>query len=346
MDRKSDRQPNFELLRIVLMLLIIAGHVTMYSGKLKDMGTTDYFISNFLRSFTMVAVNAFVLLTGYFGTKRNWKKLMKLDLRVCFYTWGGFAIAVTFGIHTISVAKDIQLLFPVVTKQYWYITIYFVLCIFSPYLNVFLENVSEKMLKDAIFIGGLLYALATFCFLINAPQIVSDAGYGIVNFVYLYCLGYYIRNYYVDRHGAMFYFGVYLISCLGTFAVNEGMSQIMGFYFNSMISYNTIFTLVGSFGMFMCFKNLKIKENRIIKWLAKHSLSVYLIHMCPMVGTYLFTTLLGVNNVGGANLAVIILCLPFGIYFVSAVIDSVVDYLLTPIQEMCFKLLSKVEKKT
>ena len=154
MDRKSDRQLNFELLRIVLMLLIIAGHVTMYSGKLKDMGTTDHYITNFLRSFTMVAVNAFVLLTGYFGTKRNWTKLMKLDLRVCFYTWVGFALAVTFGNHTISVTKDIQLLFPVITKQYWYITIYFVLCIFSSYLNIFLENVSEKMLKDAIFIGG------------------------------------------------------------------------------------------------------------------------------------------------------------------------------------------------
>lgn len=167
-----------------------------------------------------------------------------------------------------------------------------------------------------------------------------------MNFVYLYCLGYYIRHYYVDRHGAVFYFGIYLLACLGTFAVNEGMSQIMGFYFNSMISYNTIFTLVGSFGLFMCFKHLEIKENRIITWLAKHSFSVYLIHMCPMVGTYLFTTLLGVNNVGGANLAVTILCLPFGIYFVSAVIDSAVDYLLTPIQEMCLKLLSKVEKKT
>lgn len=256
-------------------------------------------------------------------------------------------MAIALGIHTISLTKDIQLLFPVITKQYWYITIYFVLCIFSPYFNVFLENISEKMLKDAIFIGGgVLYILATFCFLINANQIVMDAGYGIVNFVYLYCLGYYIRHYYVDRHGAVFYFGIYLLACLGTFAVNEGMSQIMGFYFNSMISYNTIFTLVGSFGLFMCFKHLEIKENRIITWLAKHSFSVYLIHMCPMVGTYLFTTLLGVNNVGGANLAVTILCLPFGIYFVSAVIDSAVDYLLTPIQEMCLKLLSKVEKKT
>lgn len=153
MDRRSERQPNFELLRIVLMLFIIAGHITMYSGKLKDLGTTDYYISNFLRSFTVVAVNAFVLLTGYFGTIRNWKKLIKLDLRVCFYTWVGLSVAVTFGIHTISLTKDIQLLFPVIMKQYWYVTIYFVLCILSPYLNVFLESISEKMLKDAILSG-------------------------------------------------------------------------------------------------------------------------------------------------------------------------------------------------
>lgn len=173
-----------------------------------------------------------------------------------------------------------------------------------------------------------------------------DAGYGIVNFVYLYCLGYYIRHYYVDGHGAAFYFGIYMLACFGTFAVNHGMSLVMGFYFNSMISCNTIFTLVGSVGLFMCFKHLEMKENRMITWLAKHSFSVYLIHMCPMISTYLFTTLLGVNNMGGANLTVTILCLPFGIYFVSAVIDSAVDYLLAPIQEMCLKLLSKVEKKT
>lgn len=142
------------LLRIVLMLLIIAGHITMFSGKQSTLGTADYYITNFLRSFTTVAVNAFVLLTGYFGTKRNWRKLLKLEVRVCFYTWTAFIIVVVTGIHTLTPIKDIQLIFPVITKQYWYVTVYFVLCIFSPYLNVFLENISEKVLKNEILVGG------------------------------------------------------------------------------------------------------------------------------------------------------------------------------------------------
>lgn len=173
-----------------------------------------------------------------------------------------------------------------------------------------------------------------------------DAGYGIVNFVYLYCLGYYIRHYYVDRHGAVFYFGIYLLSCLGTFAVNEGMSQIMGFYFNSMISYNTIFTLVGSVGIFLCFKHLKIQENRIITWLAKHSLSVYLIHMCPLLSSFAFTTLMRVNHFSGGSLIAVITVLPILIYVVSSAVDAVVDFILLPIQEICLKMGSKITDKS
>lgn len=329
------RQTNFEVLRIVLMLLIIVGHIMMYHESLSIPGTTNYYITNFIRSFTMVAVNTFVLLTGYFGTNRNWKKLFKLDLRVCFYTWIGFGFAVAFGIHTISLSKDIQLLFPVITKQYWYVTVYLVLCILSPYLNMFLENASEKMLKSAILCGGVvLYVIATFCFLINANQIVTDAGYGIVNFVYLYCLGYYIRNYYVDKHSATFYFSIYLIACLSTFAVNAAMSYIMGFYFNSMISYNTIFTLVGAVGLFMCFMHLEIKENRIINWLAKHSLSVYLVHMCPATADYLFSEILMVSNYSGIHIFSMTILIAIQIYFVATIIDSFADFILNPIEKL------------
>lgn len=102
----------------------------------------------------------------------------------------------------------------------------------------------------------MFYFIATICFLINANQIVMDAGYGIVNFVYLYCFGYYIRNYYDDTHNTILYIGIYFFACSGTYIVNLIMSEIVGFYFDSMISYNTIFTLSGSVGLFMWFKQL------------------------------------------------------------------------------------------
>lgn len=187
--------------------------------------------------------------------------------------------------------------------------------------------------------------IATFCFLINADQIVMDAGYGIVNFVYLYCLGYYIRHHYIDKHGSLFYLGIYILACIATFAINTGMSYVMGFYFNSMISYNTIFTLVGAVGIFLCFKHLKIKGNRVLKWSAKHSLAVYLIHMCPPICSFVFTEWMGINSLSGVILAVVIAVLPLVIYLASSVIDSVVDFILMPLQKVRLKVFSNIKNK-
>ena len=88
-DKENSRCVNFEVLRIVLMLLIIVGHIMIYSAKLDKVGTADYYITNAARSFAMVAVNTFILITGYFGTNRKWRKLLGLDIKVCFYTWLG-----------------------------------------------------------------------------------------------------------------------------------------------------------------------------------------------------------------------------------------------------------------
>ena len=343
---KRERQANFELLRIVLMLLIVMGHVIMYSGKSNQIGTIDYYIANFIRSFTMVAVNAFVLLTGYFGTNRNVKKLLRMDMRVCLYTWGGLILGIIWGDHNFSLTKDIQLLFPVATKQYWFISIYFVLCILSPYLNTFLEYASEKMLKEALLVGFVMfYILATGAFLINAAQIVMDAGYGIVNFVYLYCLGFYIRHYDEKLKGTAIPLLMYILACIGTFVVNVVMSRIMGFYFDAMISYNTVFTLSGSIGLFVCFKNLKIKQNPFVTWLGKHSLSVYLIHMCPPISAFLFQKILRVGQFSGFAFAAIIVMLPPVVYLVSAIVDFIVDLLLTPILNACERVFSRARHK-
>lgn len=343
------RNKNYEMLRIVLMILIIIGHMVMYSEKLDDIGTLEYFITNFFRSFTMIAVNSFVLISGYFSINLKWNKLFLLDIRVCFYTWTGFLLAVILAIYKVNLIKDIQFLFPVITKQYWYITVYFVLCIFSPYINVFLLNISKRMLQKAILVGGVvLYLIATFCFLINANQIVLDAGYGIVNFVFLYCLGYYIKHYYIDEYKISFYLIIYIFACFFSFIINIGMTYITGFYFDSMISYNTIFALIGSLGLFMCFKNLNIenlnvRKGKIVLWLSSHSMAVYLIHMCPLIGSYFFKEILKIQSFNAVNLVIACIILPSIIYIICSMIDSIVDYIIVYIARTmkcsfkCFK---------
>ena len=131
------RHSNFDLMGIFMMLCVIMGHLVMHSGKSGSLGTNDYYWVNFLRSFCVMAVNVFVIRSGYFCIRLKWEKIFRFVLRTCFYTWLGLLIGIAFGIHRFNFIKDVTLLFPVITKKYWYITAYLALCVLSPYINSF-----------------------------------------------------------------------------------------------------------------------------------------------------------------------------------------------------------------
>ncbi len=340
------RRTNFDLMGIAMMLYIIISHVTMNSEKLATLDTPDYYITNFFRSFCVMAVNVFVIRSGYFGITLKWDKVLRFDLRTCFYTWLGLIIGVAFGIHQINFVRDIQLLFPVITRQYWYITAYLALCILSPYINAFLKAADRKALRSMLVTGFLLfYVMATFCFVINADQLVMDAGYGLVNFVYLYCLGYYIRNYYEDSNRTGAYLLIYVVSCLLVFFTNAGLSKILGFYFNSMISYNTVFVLLASISIFLVFKNIHVSNCKWISKIASKTLAVYIIHTNPVLSRFIFTDLLKVNTYSGIQLIIAAIVLPIAIYLVAAVMDMGVDLILKPVENMMIEAFHKQNRR-
>ena len=85
------RDSNFELFRIVLMLLIVSHHYVVNSGisQLYDFNNiTGNMI--FLQLFGFagkIGINCFVFITGYFMIKSQFKfeKLLKLYLEIKFY---------------------------------------------------------------------------------------------------------------------------------------------------------------------------------------------------------------------------------------------------------------------
>lgn len=317
---KENRNSNIELLRIVCMCFIIAGHVIMkYSSD--DLGTNEYYISNVLRSFFIVAVNCFVIISGYFGIKLNIRKLIKMNIQVVFYSIVIFLITIICGIHEVSIKKDILLLFPVITKRYWYITIYFVLCIISPLLNIIIEKLNRNQFKGMLITAiSMFYILPIISYCINSPTITADAGYGIVNFICLYFIGRYIRLYYKDSKSKLFYGGGFILASLSLFLANHLLTLIFGFYFNSFLSYDTIFVLTSAYMLFMLFKNIQLKSN-IINNLAKYSIVAYIIHMHPTFIDYLFNKIFNIQSYSGIGYIVIILIIPIIVYLISCLIE-------------------------
>ena len=80
----KERQSNFELLRIVLIIMVLSLHYLGVSlGGALDVknipeGYFNYYLARFIESFSIIAVDCFVIITCYFMCK------MQKNFRTCF----------------------------------------------------------------------------------------------------------------------------------------------------------------------------------------------------------------------------------------------------------------------
>ncbi len=278
MTEKIDRESNFELLRIICMLLIIWGHLTNEYLVSEPILGLNYIETHFLKSFTAVAVNVFVLISGYFSVSFKLPRILKLGQLTWFYSVTLLILTFSCGWHSINY-YDITFFVPIFSKKYWFITIYIILYILSPCLNKLALSISKNHFKSILFIGFfIIYVWHTLSFILNFNRPIDDAGYGIPNFIYLYLLGRYIKlhgNIYTIKQNILL---LYFIICMSLFTFQLTYSIILGFSFTALFSYNTIFVFLGSVALFLFFAKLNIGYNSFINKWAKYCLAVYVIH--------------------------------------------------------------------
>lgn len=277
MIEKSQRLSNFELLRIICMLFVICGHLMMEHGYEK-LGDTSWYINQILRPFCMVAVNVFVLISGYFSIKLNYKKLLSTNWMVTFYSVLFLILTIYLGTHDFLIRKDWMQLFPVLTKQYWFITVYFVLCLISPYLNLLADKLRKKIFENMLIVLFFVFCVVpTLGYVLNFQSVTGDAGYGIVSFSFLYLLGRYFRLYLNKNSKNNYYIVGYFLSMLLCVTFQIIFSKMLGFSFDALISYDTLYVFVGSVCLFLSFCKLKL-SNKFVNNMAKNCLAVYVIH--------------------------------------------------------------------
>lgn len=283
MDKVIRRESNFELLRIICMLFVVWGHfINKYTGG-EFIVDFAFIETRFIKSFTIVAVNVFVLISGYFSISFKLLKILKIGELVLFYSVVQFILAVVLGWHEITPTKDIAYLVPILSRQYWFITVYIMLCLLSPILNKLSISISKNDFKVILVIGFfLIYVWQTISYIFNFSGLYFDAGYGIVNFVYLYLLGRYMKIHYSLIDWKWRFLIGYIVVCVLLFIFQLSFSLILGFSFTSLFSYNTVFVFLGGVLLFLFFVKVKLGYNRHINVLAKNCFAVYIIHQHPL----------------------------------------------------------------
>lgn len=196
---QAKRDTNIELLRIISMFLIVILHSFRDSGVITklDSGTVNYYWSYFIYGITQIAVNCFVLISGYYmiNTKFKLKKLASLWLEVALCSVSVYIFLVLFKETTFSIVSLVTCLFPVLSGRYWFVTTYFGLYLLTPFLNKTIKELGKNVHKNLIFL--LFFLFSVWILVPFSEGMNSGGGWGLAWFIVLYFQGTYLRLYYI-----------------------------------------------------------------------------------------------------------------------------------------------------
>lgn len=314
------RKSNIELLRIILIMMIITLHYLNggIGGALSNTNpnTFNYYLITFIESLCIVAVNVFIIITGYFSYKKNSIKVSK--------TVHLFSLCIFYGVliylfmiiikHTIINKDSIGVLLKTILNR-WFVLSYIILYLFIPYLNKLINSISKENLKLLIIINTIFFYIFS-TFYINT--LIHDNGYGIINFISLYFIGAYIGKYY-DKKKIMkyktiaVYIGCALLTLLFSLLTNK-----------EAFAYSSVFNVVGAIALFLTFKNIDIKGNKLINKISTYTFSTYIIHENAFLGVFLYKTVFKCNKFYNSNLLIVnLIYTVLGIYLICIIIEFI-----------------------
>lgn len=289
----DSRNYGIDLLRIVSMFMVVILHV-LGSGGLLD-ATGEMLNHNralwLLEIFCYCAVNCYAIISGYVGYKSKFKftNIVMLWLQVFFYTFLINCLFWLFKFQSISFVSLKSAFLPVMNRDYWYFTAYFIMFMFIPILNVVLEKFDKKQM--GVILGGCFVLLSVVPTILMLDPFNLMEGYSFGWLMYLYLIGGYIRKYNLFSKDRCFNYIIYYI-CLALFTF---LSKI-GLEFLSMkitgeIRYNMMFIKYTSPTILLCaiflvvaFSKLNVKRiAKLITFFAPLAFSVYLIHNNPLI---------------------------------------------------------------
>lgn len=346
---KDGRDSNFELLRIVLMLMIVAHHFTVHSG----FSFSNSFLFNkiflaFFGSGGKIGVNGFILISGYFLIRKDFDyvKLFKYVFQIWFYGIVLVAFAIIFGIYSFKLRELITYVLPFGYMN-WFARTYLVLLLFYPYLNRMLLSFDKKQYLCFLVLGLFVWYII--------PTILNTFGLGInmefsnlIAFFYVYSIGAYIKLYFCDvvvkdtgKLTLISYFAMVVLGIIVNFVVFK--SPLKGLFFFAQLS--SPLALICSVCLFLFFKQMNLIFNKYINTVAAISFGVYLIHDSNVLRRFIWHNLLKTKEYYSSDFLVF-----YALFFVLIVfvVTGIIEYLRIELFEKryynyCTKLANRMD---
>jgi len=276
----KDRESNIELLRLICMFFIVFHHILVHGAypELLQGGSavasTNARISLFLNGLFYPAVNIFILISGYFGIKTNFRKFFNLYTICAFYGLIDYIICIIQTNQHIGRTILLRTFLPFLSSKLWFIPCYVALMCFAPLLERFIKSTDKKEYTITLL---LLTIVNVYLGFLRKDGAINGDGYNVMQFLYMYVIGGYIRRF-VDisqcRKLRWKNFAAYLCSA----AIYTAFCLIQNHW--GPHHYNSPLTILSAIAFFLFALSFSFKS-KTVNYLASSAIAVYMIQSAP-----------------------------------------------------------------
>lgn len=317
----TKKQSNFQLLKIIAMVMIVAHHLVSqntFNVDTEIVGLTiNKLLLQVLGNNAFIANNLFFLISAWFlsskaddsvNLKYSFASCARLERIVLFYSISLLLLTSIFK-GGVNVALILKSVFPTLFGLWWYPTTYIVFLLIWPFYHKGLKALDDDDLKKCIIVMLGIWSVSTLI-----PYVDLGAN-NFCAFLMLYAVTIYVKKNKVT-------YLTYKKQCIGCivipyiFAIISIIAlDLLGTRFKVAATYSCYYlrgnfrlvSMLVSIGFFIWGISWKIKYNKGINYIADATFGVYLIHMYPTVTKYLFSDVFNLGNFVDKNYCILYL---------------------------------------
>lgn len=270
--RSVQRNSGLDLLRIIACMMVFTCHF-LSNGILfnVEFGSFNTIAARGIEAVSIVCINIFILVSGYFGIKSkgiNTRRKINMLIMVAFFSVISY-VYYAFRKNNFSISGLLTSFAPYFVGGYWFIRVYLILVLISPFLNLCLSKLNSKAYLYLVIICYILFSvLPSFC-----KAFKNSDGYDIIHFAFIYSVGGYIRLHLSKKPNvflSIVFFGLFAIATCAFSIWGDGL----GYW-----AYDFITVIPESVFLFLAFEQFQF-SSKFISFIAQSSLAVFVLENC------------------------------------------------------------------
>ena len=279
------RQANFELLRLIAIILIVVLHADFFALDAPDnhrlLSSPIISVSQLLiESIAICSVNVFILISGWFGLRPKVKSISNLCFQILYFTIGIYIVTLLLGVRTIDFEGLKSIIF--LSNNGWFIRSYILLLILAPILNKYIEYAEKKHI-EIILVTFILFQ-TIYGWLFDVAKFFCN-GYSTTSFIWLYLFARYLRLHApnfsrlkLKCDAIIFILSIITLTLLAIIPAYADNTYRM----SQLYAYNNPIIIIMSTYLFLYFSKINFNSKIIIN-IASSSFAIYLLHCNPNI---------------------------------------------------------------